>query len=72
MGRRFVLAVLLLGNFLAELSFRREKSPVYNLKCFIVFGFGQRFLPQAVLKSLVLNPHFSTAASGLTSRDMPK
>jgi len=40
------LAILLLGNLFAEFSLRREQPAVYNLKTLVVFGFGQRNLPQ--------------------------
>ena len=43
---RFVFSILLLRNLFAELSLWREQPAVYNLKAFVMFGFGQRNLPQ--------------------------
>jgi hypothetical protein len=47
-----VLAVLLFGNVFAEFTLWSEKAAIYNLEGFIVFGLGQRALPQIILKQI--------------------
>jgi hypothetical protein len=62
------LAILLLRNLLAKFTLRREQPAIHNLKTFVVFGFGQRNLPQVIDQaSARLSKQFSIAPHALTS-----
>jgi hypothetical protein len=62
------LAILLLRNLLAKFTLRREQPAVHNLKTFVVFGFGQRNLPQVIDQaSARMSKQFSIAPHALTS-----
>jgi hypothetical protein len=63
----------LLGDLLAQFAFRIEEAAIHHFERFVLLGFGQRSLPQAVEREpiILLNEQFSIAPLRASSARRP-